>query len=219
MIKAVIFDMDGVLIDSEFLWRRATVKVFNNINISLTIDMCKATMGLRIDEVVDYWELKYPTKEIKKEKIVTDILQELISLIKTEGKIMEGVDYIIEFFTSRKIPMAIASSSPTNVINAVLKKILIKDKMLVIHSAENESHGKPHPSVYITTAEKLGISPSRCLAFEDSLNGVLSAKAAGMKCVAVPRHLSDKDETFNIADLIIMSLNHFTLENLKNLEN
>jgi len=181
-IKAVIFDMDGVLIDSEFLWRRAIVKVFNNIDVLLTIEMCKVTMGLRIDEVVDYWELKYSIKKIKKEKIVANILQELINLVKTEGKIIEGVDSIIALFASQKIPMAIASSSPTAVINAVLKKTLIKDKMTVIHSAENEPYGKPHPSVYITTAKKLGVLPNQCLAFEDSLNGVFCKNGRNEMC-------------------------------------
>ena len=218
MIKAVIFDMDGLLIDSEFLWRRAIVKVFNKLDVPLTLERCKETMGLRIDEVVEYWELKYLIKGCTKEKIVADILEEVINFIKFEGKIMEGVDHIITLFSSQGIPMAIASSSSMNIINIVLEKISAKDKIKIIHSAEYELHGKPHPGVYITTAEKLSIDTSQCLVFEDSTNGVLSAKAARMKCVAVPDHLSADDKIFSAADLIITSLNDFTLEHLKRLE-
>ncbi len=217
MIKAVIFDMDGLLIDSEPLWRKAESKVFNQSGIPLTLDNCRETAGLRIDEVVDYWESKYSFEGLVKEKIVSDILEEVIGLIKSEGEAMSGVDKIISLFESQKIPLAIASSSPMNVISAVLERINVKDKMQIIHSAEHEPFGKPHPGVYITTAQKLGVSPSECLTFEDSKNGVLSAKSAKMKCVAVPDPVSFSDKQFGVADLVIKTLDDFTLENFNTL--
>ena len=218
MIQAVLFDMDGLLIDSEPLWRFALVQVLNTLGVPLTIESCKQTMGLRVDEVVEYWFLKYPWTGVSKEKVVSDIVEEVIRRIKTEGKIMDGVHETIALIDSQHIPMAIASSSPMNIIDAVLERIQIKDVIKVIHSAEHEPYGKPHPGVYITTAEKLGVSPLHCVAFEDSPNGILSAKAAKMKCIAVPDPLMADDKRFGIADLVISSLANFTLKQLADLE-
>jgi sugar-phosphatase len=131
---------------------------------------------------------------------------------------MEGTHEVINLIAAQNIPIAIASSSAMDVIYAVLEKVLIRDKIKIICSAEHEQYGKPHPGVYITTAEKLGIDPSQCLTFEDSPNGVLSAKAAKMKCVAVPDRTMIDDRRFCIADLIIYSLKDFTIKHLNNLE-
>lgn len=216
-IEAVIFDMDGLLIDSEPLWREATIKVFNEIGVSLTEKQCEETMGFRVDEFVEYWLIKYEVKEIKEEIIANRIIEELINLILLKGKIMDGVNDIITLFEKEGITMALASSSSMNIIEAVLEKIKIKDKIKFIFSAENELFGKPHPGIYITAAKNLNVPVSKCLAFEDSPNGVLSAKAAKMKCVAVPDSIAMSDKRFGIADLIIKSLKDFSLKDLQSL--
>lgn len=216
-IEAVIFDMDGLLIDSEPLWREATIKVFKEIGVSLTEKQCEETMGFRVDEFVEYWLIKYEVKEIKEEIIANRIIEELINLILLKGKIMDGVNDIINLFEKEGITMALASSSPMNIIEAVLEKIKIKDKIKFIFSAENELFGKPHPGIYISAAKNLNVPVSKCLAFEDSPNGVLSAKAAKMKCVAVPDSINMTDKRFGIADLIIISLKDFSLKDLVSL--
>ncbi len=213
-IKAVIFDMDGLLIDSEPFWREATIKVFSELGLKLTVDQCKETMGYRVDEFVEYWLVKYKIEGADIKEISTKIIKEIISLIKIKGKIMEGVHEIIDLLYKEGIIIAIASSSAEEIIDAVIEKIGIKDKIKFIYSAEHEPLGKPHPGVYITAANKLNVFVNQCLAFEDSPNGVLSAKAAKMKCVAVPHDLPADDKRFGIADLIIHSLKDFTLEDL-----
>ena len=217
MIKAVIFDMDGLLIDSEPLWREACIKVFTKLNVPLTIKRAQETMGLRVDEVVEHWYALYPWGNLEKEKVVAEIVDAVINLIKSKGEMMEGVHEIIDLFESQHMPMAIASSSSVAIINTVLDKINVREKMKVIHSAEHEPYGKPHPGVYITTAEKLGFLPTECLAFEDSPNGVLSAKSAKMKCVAVPELSSKNDKRILIADLVLNSLLDFKLETIEKL--
>ena len=217
-IKAVIFDMDGLLIDSEPLWREATIKIFNEIGISLTEDQCKETMGFRVNEFVEYWIIKYKLEGIDEKDVSNRIVKEIISLIKLKGKIMEGVNELIDLFNKEGIVIVIASSSFLDVIEAVVEKISIKDKIKLIYSAENEVYGKPHPGVYITAAKSLGVLPIECLAFEDSPNGVLSTKAAKIRCVAVPNGVAINDKRFGIADLIIPSLKDFTLESLSQLE-
>lgn len=198
--------MDGLLIDSEPLWQEAETLVFSKVGIALTPEKMIKTMGLRVDEVVQYWYSRQPWEGVTQEQVKADIVNNVISLIRLKGKAMPGVQNTITLFKKRNLPMAIASSSLTEIINAVLEKIDIRKDLKTIYSAEHESYGKPHPGVYITTAEKLGVAPEHCLAIEDSPNGVLSAKAARMKCIAIPDHHSSSDPRIQIADLVVSSL-------------
>ncbi len=102
--------------------------------------------------------------------------------------------------------MALASASYFKLINATLNKLELRDQFNVIHSAEIEPYGKPHPGIFLTTAKNLGVDPEFCLVFEDSLNGVIAAKAARMKCVCVPDPAFRNDTRFSIADIILNSL-------------
>jgi len=215
MIKGVIFDMDGLLINSEPLWQEAEIETFTKVGVPLTKEMTKETMGLRVDEVVEHWFSRYPWKEPSKKEIGEKIIKRVIELIKNKGMARKGVKEIIGFFTNQNIPIAIASSSQMEIIDAVLEKLSIRQHFKVIYSAENEPYGKPHPGVYITTVKKLNINPEQCLAFEDSPNGVLAAKAAKVKCIAVPDEMVKDNKTFSIADMVIDSLRDFRSEYLK----
>ncbi|MEM9923729.1 MAG: hexitol phosphatase HxpB [Cyanobacteria bacterium P01_D01_bin.50] len=215
MIEAVIFDMDGLLIDSEPLWQQAEITIFKQVDIILTHSMCTQTKGLRIDEVVEYWYKKYPWDKLSQLQVQEAIVNKLIELIHTEGKALPGVNDAINYVKAKNVKIALASSSAYKIINAALEKLNIADAFEIIYSAESEPLGKPHPGVYLTTAEKLGVSPQNCLALEDSLNGVLAAKAAQMKCIAIPEMsefhnpkfaISPKGMRFAIADLILESL-------------
>lgn len=201
--------MDGLLIDSEPLWEEAEIEVFTKIGIPLTSDMTKQTMGMRVDEVVQHWYSRYPWQNPTQQEVQADVVAKVIELIKQKGTPRSGVKEIVAFFAEKKLPIAIASSSLTEIITAVLEKLEIKDSLNAICSAEHEPYGKPHPGVYITTAKKLDVLPEFCLAFEDSPNGVLAAKAAKMKCVAVPDEKMRDDKKFCIADLVINSLTEF----------
>lgn len=206
MIEAVIFDMDGLLIDSEPLWQQAEITIFKQVDIILTHSMCTQTKGLRIDEVVEYWYKKYPWDSLSQLEVQERIVDKLIELIHTEGKPLAGVNAAINYVKSKNIKVALASSSAFKIINAALEKLNIADAFEIIYSAECEPLGKPHPGVYLTTAEKLGVSPKSCLALEDSLNGVLAAKSAQMKCIAIPELSEYHNPKFAIADMILQSL-------------
>ncbi len=205
MIEAVIFDMDGLLIDSEPLWQQAEIAIFKQVDIILIPSMCLQTKGLRIDEVVEYWYKKYPWDNLSKLEVEEAIVDKLIELICTEGKALAGVNDAINYIKTKDVKIALASSSSYKIINAALKKLNLTDTFEIIYSAESEALGKPHPGVYLTTANKLGVSPQNCLALEDSLNGVLAAKSAQMKCIAIPE-TSDHNPKFAIADMILESL-------------
>lgn len=206
MIKAVIFDLDGLLIDSEPLWQEAEILVFKQVNLVLTSELCRQTQGLRIDEVVDYWYQQYPWTNLSKLEVEELIVSKVIELIHLKGQPLPGVAQAIAFVQSQNVEIALASSSSLKIIQAALQKLNLTEVFLEIYSAESEDFGKPHPGVYLTTAQKLDILPQFCLALEDSLNGVLAAKAAQMKCIAIPEALQQQNPKFAIADQILKSL-------------
>ncbi len=206
VLKAVIFDMDGVLIDSEPFWREAEIRVFETIGIQLTHEMCIETMGLRLDEAVEYW-LKLHGRQLSLGgDLAEKIVEEVISQIEENGILMTGVEESLEFFKHKRTKFALASSSAYKIISAVVDKFDLRRRFEVIYSAEEEEFGKPHPGIYLTAARKLGVNPKECLAIEDSRNGVLAAKAARMKCIAIPEPPVRSDPFFSIADRVLDSL-------------
>ena len=209
MIKAVIFDMDGLLIDSEPLWQEAEILIFKRVNIELTRELCLQTKGLRIDEVVNYWYQKYPWTNLTKKEVEELIIAKVIELIHLKGEPLAGVKSAISFVRQKQVQITLASSSATIIIQAALQKLKLTDVFEQIYSAETELFGKPHPGVYLTTASKLNVLPQECLALEDSLNGVLAAKAAQMKCIAIPEPLQYDNPKFAIADITLKSLEQF----------
>ena len=215
MIEAVIFDMDGLIIDSEPLWKEGEIKVFKTVGVSLTLDMTRQTTGLRTDEVVEYWHKRYPWETPTQQEISKQIDETVIALIKEKGTPMPGVNEAFSICKNANLSIAIASSSSMLLITTVLEKFGLTDKIKVIRSAHNEAYGKPHPAVYISAAEELGVHPNHCLTFEDSANGVLAAKAAKMKCIAIPEPGLRNDKRFGIADMILHSLHDFNAEMLK----
>lgn len=208
-IQAVIFDMDGLLIDSEPIWREAEKEVFSEVNITLTDEMCFTTVGLRIDEVVEHWFQQFPWDNLSKDEVKEKVIDKVIELILQKGELLPGVLNTIEYFKNKKFPLAIASASPMKIINAVVQKFELEKHFSIIHSAEHEDFGKPHPAVFLTTARLLNIPPTNILVFEDSLNGVIAGKAARMKVIAVPEPIHYENLKFSIAEMRLKSLNDF----------
>ena len=206
MIKAVIFDMDGVLIDSEPFWQESEIDAFGRAGLALTREMCLETMGLRVDEVVTYWRSRRDFGETQAGALEDAIIAGVVERILSHGEAKEGAAEAPEFFRGRGARVALASSSASRIIRAVTERLGLAGTFECVYSAEEEEYGKPHPGVYLTTARRLGVAPAECLAIEDSLNGVLAAKAARMKCVAVPEPAQRRDPRFSIADLVLDSL-------------
>lgn len=205
-IDTVIFDMDGVLIDSEPLWKAAEIKVFETIGIDFIKVGGEKTVGLRIDEVIDYWYEKYPWENKTKAQVVDEIMLEMVNGIQANGEPMKGVIEILEFFKSKGMKIGLASSSYQVLIDTSLEKLRIAHYFDVTLSAQNCTYGKPHPEVYIETAKLLKSEPQNCLVIEDSLNGVIAGKAAKMNVVAVPDGTHTVTEQLKVADLRVDNL-------------
>lgn len=204
-VRAIIFDMDGVLIDSEPLWRQAEMTVFRACGVPLDEAMCRQTMGLRVDEVVRHWHERFPwTVDVG--SVERQLLDEVERLLLAVGTAKHGVAAAMEMLRHKDLPLALASSSPYRLIVAACEKLGLGDAFRVIHSAETEPLGKPHPGVYLTTAAKLGIPATSCIAIEDSVNGIIAAKAARMRCIAIPEPELRGDPRLGIADVVLDSL-------------
>lgn len=214
-MKAIIFDMDGVLIDSEPLWKIAEVEAFKKVGLDLTHTDCEETVGLRIDEVVKMWHSRVGWKDKTVKEVEDDIVDILIREIRSQGKALEGVHKALDHIKSQDLKIALATSSYERIIHEVLDKLEIGDYFDFYHSAEHEPLGKPHPGVFLTTADRLEVHPTDCLVIEDSVNGVLAAKSARMKVVAVPEKSHEYDQRLIISDKILPSLNHFSLDDLR----
>ena len=206
MLEAVIFDMDGVLVDSEPIWQDVETDLLGALGVPLTRELCKQTMGFRVNEAVAYWYERHPWPGPTVDEVAEQLMTGVVAAIGARGEPMAGVDEAVAFLQDAGLRLAIASSSYYRVIDAVLERLGLSAAFEVVHSAEDEANGKPHPDVYLTAAAKLGVAPAACVAIEDSPNGVVSAKAAGMVCVAVPDPGIAEDARFGDADLTLASL-------------
>jgi mannitol-1-/sugar-/sorbitol-6-/2-deoxyglucose-6-phosphatase len=205
-IKAVIFDMDGVLIDSEPLWRIAMMKGFNDIGVVFTEDDCRKTTGMRFREVVEHWFAHHNITHSTPTQLSEGVIANLIELIRRDGRAMEGAVELLEFLRNKKLPIGLATSSNHILIEAVLGKTQTALYFNEVTSAEFLQHGKPHPEVFLKCAENLKIDPANCLVIEDSVNGVLAGKAAGMTVIAIPDPDHKNDPRFEVADYLLNNL-------------
>ena len=196
----VIFDMDGVLIDSEPLWKIALEEVFYAAGSTLTKQDFQKTVGLRIDEVVAFWHRHEGWKNVSPREMELQIVSKMQELIQANARPLKGVIETLEFLKGQNKKIGLATSSYTVLIDAVLKELGIKKYFDSTHSAENEQFGKPHPAVYLAVSEQLKSAPNQCLVIEDSLNGIISAKAAKMKVVCIPEKTHFVDPKLILAD-------------------
>lgn len=199
--EAILFDMDGVLIDSEPFWRQAEVEIFSTVGVNLTLEDCAETMGIRIDEVV-----AYRAPHADQDKLVNAILDRMVDLVTEKGQPLAGAPETLARVAELGIPCGLATSSSYRLLHATLKALGMEKAFSIVHSAEEEEFGKPHPAVYMTAAKKLGFDPKVCLAIEDSVNGMVSAKAAQMPVIAAPEALVYDDPRFGLADIKVPRL-------------
>lgn len=215
MIQAVIFDMDGTLIDSEPMWKEAEEQVFSSVGVDVNEELSAKTASMTTDEVTRFWYSHCPWTGKSLEQVENEVVECVESLISEKGVAMEGVNEILELFHKNNLKIGLSTNSPHRLIPVVLKKLGIADYFQAISSSEHEEKGKPHPAVYLSTVKKLQVSPEKCIAFEDSLSGILAAQEANIKTVAVPASFEYSHSKFDISHLKLESLSAFKASHLE----
>ncbi len=218
MLEAVIFDMDGVLIDSEPFHLVVNEKIFANLGINLSEDEYHSFIGTTHK---DMWST------IKKRYNLPQSVPELVNM-QVSGNIdyikneeiepikIKGVTDLLSKIARENIKTGIASSSPTEVIELVINKLGISNYFSAIVGGEEIKKGKPSPDIFLKAAKRLNSKPSGCIVIEDSKNGVLAAKAAGMKCIGF-NNPNSGNQNLEKADLIIDNYDSLNINTLKNL--
>ena len=141
-MEAAIFDMDGVLIDSEPLWRRAERAAFSRVGLELSDEDCKQTMGLRSDEVVALWYRRHPWPGASPDEVIRDMESRVAGLVRSEGQALPGVERAIDELRASGVRLALASSSAPGLIRVVLTTLGLEDAFEVVCSAADEAkHG------------------------------------------------------------------------------
>lgn len=214
MIKAVIFDMDGLLIDNEPIWRASHMAMLAKRGFTVSQDDVRDMAGKGTLHIIELWRQRFGGWTPEEDEVVCkEVFDEVQKRTEQSAVALPGVTTLVKALHDRGLPIAVASSSPMFLIKSGLKKIEIYDYIPVIHSGIDEAHPKPAPDVYLSAAKSLGIQPEECLVFEDSPSGIKAAKAAGMKCVAVPEPGRDLS-LFSEADEVIPSLADFDIDSI-----
>ncbi|GAB5491371.1 MAG: HAD family hydrolase [Phototrophicaceae bacterium] len=205
MFKAIIFDMDGTLVDSEVVWDIAEKEMFADMGLVYNAEIREQVIGLRLDEfferLIDIYSLDNSVEELQAE-LIKRMLIKIPEMVEPKS----GAQAIIEWAAQQGIPYCIASSSPMTIIEASVQAQGWSDLIPHLYTADSVPKGKPAPDVYLYAAEQLGVNPEDCLALEDSPNGARSAVAAGMTCYVVPDSHSAPEKFADITPHVFATL-------------
>ena len=194
MIKGAVFDMDGLMFDSERLVYENWQKIMDEEGYDYNLDIFKKTIGLRTDETERYYISLYgenfdyaPLKQRSREMFFSRIAAEGVPIKK-------GLFELLDFLKENNIKIALATSTSTDSATKMIKTAGVYDYFDALVCGDDVTNGKPHPEVFLKAAEKLGLKPEDCIAYEDSINGIKSAHSAEMTTVMVPDYLQPTDE-------------------------
>jgi HAD superfamily hydrolase (TIGR01509 family) len=203
--EAVVFDLDGVLVDSEGIWESARRALVEEHGLAYPAGTTRAIMGMSAPEWAHYLHVTLGVP-LREETINTDIVARVAAAYRAHLPLLDGAVASVRALSGR-LPLAVASSSNRVLIELVLELAEIRDAFSVIVSSEEVARGKPAPDVYLRAAELLQIPPDRCAAIEDSTNGIRSAHEAGMFVIALPNpHFPPSSEALNLADAVVAGL-------------
>lgn len=217
MIEAVVFDMDGLMVDSQPYWQTAQLDILSHLGVPITRQDTIDTTGMRIDHIVQTCFAKSPWDTISCDEVCNRILNRVTELVQEHKPAMPGLHHAIELCQRQGLKLAVASSSPLTLIDATIAALHLDGVFVERSSGERLRYGKPHPEVYLNACDALNVQPQHCVAIEDSFVGLLAAKAAQMKTIVVPEHSVADQNRFVIADKLLSSLEELTLDILQSL--
>ncbi|MCZ2098945.1 MAG: HAD family phosphatase [Anaerolineae bacterium] len=212
--QAVIFDMDGLLVDSEPVWQIAENAMLTARGKQPDHHVRTSLIGLRM---LDFWNGMRHAYDLTEtvDTLRDEIIDRMVTMIKDGVAARPGARELLDYLYARRIPCAIASSSPMPLIDATVKA-QGWDRHFQAHvSGDEVMHGKPAPDIYLEAAQRLGFAPSDCLALEDSPNGARAAVAAGMICFAVPDYSHTTPAAFEPVTPYVYDSLHDVIETLE----
>ena len=211
LITTLIFDMDGVIVDSEHLHCRAWIQAYQELGIPITENYYFSTIsgkhGLDSTRIVfeqhqkEYNPAFAASLVLRKDQLASELMKQLIQPVSS---VVETIKHL-----AKSYKLGLGSTSSMVVVNTILTKFAIDDKFSVIISGEGVKQGKPHPEIYEKIAKLLEEDPRQCLVIEDSKSGIMAAKSAGMKCIAILNSRNKKEDLVN-ADAVISSFAELT---------
>lgn len=202
---ALIFDMDGVIVDSELHWKSTEGFFLQSLIPDWTSAEQDRIIGLSVHDVYRLLTQEYGVR-LSKEQFL-EMYQGMAEEIYGEkSSLIPGFCELLAWLKEQGVPVALASSSPMSWIDIVLDRFDLRSSFEVVVSADEleAGRGKPSPAIYLLTAERLGVAPQRCVVIEDSMNGALSAKGAGMFCIGF-RNGFNEEQDLGAADVIVDS--------------
>ena len=204
-IAAVVFDLDGVLVDSEHLWDRARRELVAEVGGEWGDDATKAMMGMSSLEWSRYMHDELSV-EVPPEQISAAVVERLERLYREELPLLPGARETV-IALAAKWPLGLASSSNREIIDLVLELAGLREYFVATVSSEEVARGKPAPDVYLAAACRLDVPPAECVAVEDSTNGLRSAAAAGMTVIALPNsRFPPSGDALRLAAAVVSSL-------------
>lgn len=209
-IDAVIFDLDGTVADSMWMWTDIDIEYLSRFGFEFDSQLQIDIAGMSILETAVYFKEKYQIP-LTLDQIIGDWIRMSIDKYRHEVPLKEKTRELLAFFRSRGLKIAIASSNAIEMIEACLEANSVRDQFDKIVTSDQVKRGKPWPDVYLYAAEQLGVSPERCLVFEDIPAGIKAGNAAGMKTIAVYDKFSEKEDAEKraFADLYVHDFGEF----------
>ncbi len=211
MTAAVVFDLDGVIVDSEQVWDEVREEYVRETGGTYTASATRDMMGMSSVEWSRYMadELGVPGTP---QAINDAIVARMLARYGEAPPLIDGAVAAVRMAAARW-PLAVASSSNPELIEVVLRAAGLRELFPVAVSSQDVPRGKPAPDVYLEAARRLGVEPARCVAVEDSHNGIRSAKAAGLRVVAVPNpHFPPDEDALAAADVVVRTVADLTPE-------
>ncbi len=216
MIDAIIFDMDGLLVDSEPVWDKARADIAAEAGQVWNQDDHKAVMGVSTEEWVSYMTQRLGLT-MSPQQVQDEVLQRMFKLYQAHIPYLPGAIQAVNL-AAANYPTALASGSHPDLIDLITNEAQMQGKFRIILPADEVGASKPAPDVYLETARRLGVLPKRCICLEDSGNGILAGVRAGMKVIAVPDpRFPPKQEILDQAHLVLNSLTQFSLDTIQQL--
>lgn len=206
-VRAVIFDMDGLLVDTTPLWRRVGNSAFAELGVDVTPFVeTGAVMGLSMGDAMAAFRSYAGWEPTDHPELEATIEAGVIAGVQARLELMPGAIEALDFCDAEGLSMAVASGSPAPFIEAVLERFGLRARFAAVCSAADEPMGKPHPGIFLRAAAELGVPARQCAVVEDALAGCVAAKAASMRVVVVPDGPAVGDPRLAIADIVVGTL-------------